>query len=500
MILLDPNRHPALASSALGVSTGHVPVPLKRLRRAELLWLNTDEARLDPAWVELGGDASAYAAHLLDACAYEIARDGGAPDRRGVADRYGGGNIGTNGGSGRAVLVGPYYVKGVGRTPLVGLGVDEGHASGGAYLEECVRESLLGEILHRELPHGTVRTLAILTTGAVQVWNTEHGPKPERRCLLVRRAFLRPAHLERAPMYRGAEALPGMADAHRVRETIRALAEASGGGVEALQAQLTESFRRWSRQLASSYLLCLPHGGVSSSNAALDGRLVDFGATASVPSLARYWVASGNHPSGEEFRDIIDTVNGVACAFRFTAGQGEPARAWRSHACEQVMHAYVDGLRATLLQLVGLSCGEARALLDGASGRAAAQEIDRWLQPLRRQALPIFEGAPWHSQAMPEERSLQELEDTMTRVARHHGAPLPASDAETAARRRAVRARWTAPRMRLDRERLKDECYARLEGRHTNLPDLRKATAALIEEIVADEVRVPLTTVCSQCP
>ncbi|MFZ2753700.1 MAG: protein adenylyltransferase SelO family protein [Lysobacteraceae bacterium] len=495
MNLFDASRHAAIAVDVLDPVNGHVAVPLTRLQGATLLWLNAEEAEADPAWARLNGDRAAYVAHLLAACAYKVSAEGETSDRTGIADRYGGGGIGTNGGSGRAAIIGPYCVKGVGRTPLIGRDVDVGHASGGAYLEECVRESVLAEILHRELPCGAVRTLAIIATGTVQVWQTDRGPKPERCCLLVRRAFLRPAHLERAPFYRGPEALPGLADAHRVRCTIAAL-ERHAGGTGPLQEQLTAGFARWSRQLAATYLLCLPHGGVSSSNVTLDGRLLDFGATAAVPSLARYWVASGHHPSGEEFRDIVDTVNGVACAFRFTAGHGEPARAWRARTCDQVLRAYGEGLHAALLRLLGFAAIDAQALLKGPAGPALARELDLWLRPLRHQAWSIFEGTPWQTHAMPAATALDKLEADLLRIASDAGAAMPDGLDASVAARRAIRARWTAPRIRLDRERLKEACYARFDGRYpsaADLPALREAIAAFIDEVVAEEIHIQLT-------
>jgi Protein adenylyltransferase SelO len=495
MELFDVSQHVAAAVDVLDPANGHVAVPLTRLRDATLLWLNEEEAQADPAWARLNGDRDAYAAHLLAVCAYRVAAADETPDRTGIADRYGGGGIGTNGGSGRAAIIGAYCVKGVGRTPLIGRDVDVGHASGGAYLEECVRESLLGEIMHRELPHGAVRTLAIIATGTLQVWQTDHGPKPERCCLLVRRAFLRPGHLERAPYYRGSEALPGLADAHRVRRMIAAL-ERHTGGVDPLQEQLTAGFARWSQQLAATYLFCLPHGGVSSSNVTLDGRLLDFGATAAVPSLARYWVASGHHPSGEEFRDIIDTVNGVACGFRFTAGYGETARTWRARTCDRVLQAYGEGLHRGLLRLLGLAEVETRAWLTSPAGPSIARELDLWLSRLRHNAWSIFEGTPWHAHAMPSGTALDDLEASLMRIAREAGTAIPeASDAAVAARR-AIRTRWTMPRIRLDRENLKNECYVRLDGRFPDTADrpaLSEAITTLIDEIVAAEVRIPLT-------
>lgn len=136
MNLFNAAEHAAVAVKVLDPVSGHLALPLTRLQGAALLWLNAEDAEADPAWVRLNGDRAAYAEHLLAACAYKVSADGETPDRMGVADRYGGG-IGSNGGSGRAAIIGPYCVKGIGRTPLIGRDVDVGHASGGAYLEDA---------------------------------------------------------------------------------------------------------------------------------------------------------------------------------------------------------------------------------------------------------------------------------------------------------------------------------------------------------------------------
>lgn len=483
-----------LAANLINAANGHLEVPLTRLEGAALLWLNDEEAKADPIWETLGGDRNAYIEHLLRACAYKIDISGRHPDCIGVADRYGGNGIGSNGGSGRAVMIGQYYVKGVGRTPLIGLDVHADHASGGAYLEECVRESLLAEILHFELPFGAVRTLAIIATGDIQVWATSQGPKPERCCLLVRRAFLRPGHIERAALYRGTEVLSGMADAHRVRRMISAL-EAHTGAIYILQEQLIIGFARWSKQLAASYLQCLPHGGISSSNVTIDGRLVDFGATAGVPSLARYWIGGGQHPSGEEIHDLINTISGIACAFRFTACKNQLIDAWLARAYDRVFQAYSNGLRATLLCLLGFSSAQIQALLAGRIGRIISRKLDLWLSQMRRHAWSTIEGTPWHLHAMPEMSALDALVVELTQIACEAGINIQMLSPGPGDEGREIRSRWITPRVRLDHDRLKDECYARLEGEHSDVMDvskLREAVNDLIGDIVTKEVRICL--------
>ena len=136
----------------------------------------------------------------------------------GYADRYGGSGIGLNGGSGRAAVVNGYLVKGVGRTPLVSSLTDESHASGGAYLEESIRETIFAEIVRAEFPCSAIPVLAIIDTGLIQIFEESAGPKMERRTLLIRPSFIRPAHFERATAYFSGNPKEGQQDTLRVSQ------------------------------------------------------------------------------------------------------------------------------------------------------------------------------------------------------------------------------------------------------------------------------------------
>ncbi len=489
MDLLNPADQAALAAQVIHAESGHIRIPLRHLNEARLLWVNLEDAQDDPVFAALGGDLERYSQHLLASCAYSVASAGEAVDAYGLADRYGGNNIGSNGGSGRAALIGHYHVKGVGRTPLIGFGVDEAHASGRAYLEECVRESILAEVCARDFPFGSVRTLAIIDTGKIQVWDTENGPKPEHCCLLVRRAFLRPAHIERAIQFNSGNPREGSVDAARVRATVQRLAQAIGG-LEVLQQNLLVFLERWAKQLASSYVQCLPHGGVSSSNVCLDGRLVDFGATAALPSLGRYWVAGGDNPSGEEYKDILDVVNCLTCTFRFTLGMGEPARAWREAALKRVMNAYSQELYQQVLCLLGFDALE-RAHLQQAPSFAQVQRLlDSALLRWRRKVLVIFNGTPWAEESMPAEFELKRLADQVLALS------LPSMPEElrqqwqaNEGKRQLQRKIWTSQRPRLGRENLKVECYDRLDGAGAEVLNQVGVVGALIDEVVAAQAR-----------
>jgi hypothetical protein len=291
-----------------GADCEHVPVRLRSIPGAQILWLNRTAMAEDPAFTRLRSDEDAYRQQLLNACAYQIvALDAPSPtngeaDTVGVADRYGGNGIGHNGGSGRNVFVNNYFVKGIGRTPLVSRLTSLSHASGGAYLEEAVRETIFAEVVGREFPHGAVPTLAIIDTGLDQDWPKGILPSRERRVLIVRPTFVRPAHFERAVGFISLVVKAGALDHARVRavfaNAIRSLGERE------LVARLFTFFQRWTHQLAYAFVHRLPHGNNTSSNIAFDGRMVDFGATSAVPS----WAVTATSLMADPFAQRFDAV------------------------------------------------------------------------------------------------------------------------------------------------------------------------------------------------
>lgn len=308
------------ASRLFGTACNHVPVPMKRLSGARLLWLNRRAMPGDPQFSAVGGDEDAYARHILDACAYEVdAASSLAPDALsthlpiGFADRYGGAGIGHNGGSGRGINFNGYQIKGVGRTPLVSCLTKESHASGGAYLEECVRETIFSEVVAAEFPHGVIPTLAIIDTGLTQTWDTARGPKNERRTLLVRPCFLRPAHFERALGFVAGAPKEGIQDHARVVQVF-GVAESIYGRSGLLQ-MYDDLWIKWARQLGYSFVHRLPHGSNTTSNISFDGRLVDFGATSAVPSWANTATSYFHHPFKDQFECIVRAIESLSYYF-----------------------------------------------------------------------------------------------------------------------------------------------------------------------------------------
>lgn len=217
-------------------------------------------------------------------------------------DRYGGYGIASNGGSGRAGYVNGYHVKGIGRTGLIGTDANLHHSNGGAFLEEAIREAAFSEIASAELPYGAIPLLAIIDTGRVRQWDDVADDAAtasrEREVLMVRPMLLRPAHLERAALFRASSPVATMMDRLRVDGVVAGLSKSFGS--DALLTVIARFVRRWARQLAYGFVHRLAHGGICTSNVAIDGALFDFGASSAVPTWAQWVSIPGEPPLGRE--------------------------------------------------------------------------------------------------------------------------------------------------------------------------------------------------------
>lgn len=280
-------------------------VLLNKIPHARILWVNRDI--LVKNLQNFPGSEDEYREHLLESCGYLISNSGGA-DVIGWADRYGGSGIGSNGGSGRSVVLNGYSVKGVGATSLIGSDAPFTHSSGGAYLEEAIREIIFSRFLNRVLPHGASPILAVIDTGVDHKWHLENGIKTERRVLIVRPFSLRPAHFERALRYRPADFKGKRADIARVASNFRIFSEFYG--LENLKSNLERCHMRWAEQVAFAQVHNIALGS-SPSNVSIDGEVLDFGAVSTLPYLANYVISPGHSTIGE-LDKIISSVEEVS--------------------------------------------------------------------------------------------------------------------------------------------------------------------------------------------
>lgn len=203
------------------------------------------------------------------------------------AERYGGNGISVNGGGARCGLRGAYQVKGIGRTPVAGSNADFWHSHGGFSLTHALCELVWSEVLRVALPYGVARNMAVIATGT-QCWEREgKGRKRVARALLVRENAVRPAHFLRAVFFRGAGG--GSADHARVQAMLRQLdarLPSSGRADESCGDRLLEMARRWGAQSGAAVAKRILHGSITASNICLDGRWIDFGTVAAMPSFA----------------------------------------------------------------------------------------------------------------------------------------------------------------------------------------------------------------------
>ncbi len=379
-----------------GMHTEHVSVILHRFPDARLIWLNHRVMHLDPQFNSVQ-NSEQYKQHLLKQCTYAM------PDKTttishvsesitAVSDRYGGEGIGSNGGSGRACYVNGYHIKGIGRTPLVSPLTDKAHASGGAYLEECAREAVLSEIVDAEFPHGSVPVLAIIDTGFVQIWDTDNGPKMERRCLLVRPAFLRPAHFMRALDYIGHHHHDGMKDAQRVALMMKQACTQFGS--DQFSGQWESFWSTWAEQLAYAFVHRLNHGGNSESNIALDGRLLDFGGMSALPSWARILLTQGGWPAGADMHYLFHAQQSASAMLGKHLGQEWMlAEKWQSLQAA-AFAAYKKTVLCEVLRVSGLTRVQIKHLLTSDMAQAITAAVNRLLAHYTREQFSIFEGMP----------------------------------------------------------------------------------------------------------
>jgi len=455
-----------------GKHTGHTTVTLKRLRHARLLWLNQRAMHLDPQYNSEQSLAQ-YKQHLLDQCAYVISDEASAirPVTEVItatADRYGGEGIGRNGGSGRAVFSNGYHIKGIGRTPLVSPLTEKAHASGGAYLEECAREAVLSEIADAEFPIGTVPVLAIIDTGFVQNWDTDYGPNAERRCLLVRPAFMRPAHFTRALDYIGHHHHDGMKDAQRVALMMeQACAQF---GTTQFSAQWEAFWSLWAEQLAYAYVHRLNHGGNSESNIALDGRLLDFGGMTALPSWARITVAGGGWPAGADMNYLMHAQQSAAAMLvKHLKGDWADPKKWQSLQASAI-DTYKKTVFRELLRVLGLSRTQVDQLLRSELSAAVLAAGNRLLAHYTREHFAIFDGMPephfaWEVPSFWNDTQPQHLQELRGLI------ELAAAQGVFSTQTPLVRAMWSArchflsqTRTELFRDNIKDALYKALDG------------------------------------
>ncbi|MCZ4292684.1 protein adenylyltransferase SelO family protein [Vibrio sinaloensis] len=214
-----------------------------------------------------------------------------------MADQYGSRHEICNGGSARCGLNCHFQIKGIGRNPLVGVNMSESHSHGKLFIDEAISEAIWGEICHKHLPYGAIRTLAIIKT------NVKHKfgylpDAPYKHCALaIREVSVRPAHFERCTFFWPEESYSYLRDndANQVRKAAPYLSKLllAENQSASLDDVLNILIDRLACQIAASRVKGIPHGSLTSSNISVDGRFLDFGTITTVPDFSNYILANG---------------------------------------------------------------------------------------------------------------------------------------------------------------------------------------------------------------
>jgi hypothetical protein len=221
------------------------------------------------------------------------------------ADRYGStGGLAPHGGSGRAFIEGCFQVKGVGITPLVGDGAKPGHAHGCISIAESIREAIYAEIASAEFPHGAVPVVAVLDTG-LYFSSPDKGEKYDqdvRRGLVVRPSIVRPAHVERAALFK--RSLTGGQNSQQcdVKKSIDVAQYWVGrsGSTSSSVSPLMLFIGKVAEQAAFGQIHRFFSGGYFSSNLGIDGELIDFGNAHVLPDWSSARVLGHSAGFGKE--------------------------------------------------------------------------------------------------------------------------------------------------------------------------------------------------------
>ncbi|WP_340642542.1 protein adenylyltransferase SelO family protein [Photobacterium damselae] len=302
------------------------PFETYRLKNTEILWVNKDLL----SKYDIKGTIDEIEQLLLDEYSY-VSLDYACSNRLDVreqkifwADRYGSRHEVCNGGSARCGFDGCFQIKGIGLTPLLAQNMSRSHSNGKLFLDEAISEAIWGEICHKHLPFGAIRTLAIIKTNIKEVFLYSDN-KPMKPCALVIREFAtRPAHFERSTFFWPSQENMHLRnnDADRVKEAISILpnilklTESEKPCGKILFQCLKKMILSIAKQIAYSRVKGIPHGSLTSSNISVDGRFLDFGTITAVPDFGNYILSRGVGSVWDDhqlilnwLQNLFDTLN-----------------------------------------------------------------------------------------------------------------------------------------------------------------------------------------------
>ncbi|MEZ8046455.1 MchC protein [Vibrio sp. 10N.237.312.C02] len=291
----EPNsKNTLLFKKELG-ETSFVRFKTHKLKKTSVIWYNKNLVK------DLNIDESKIESEILDNFSYVTKEYTNKKNiftndsKFFLADRYGSRYEICNGGGARCGSNGNFQIKGIGANPLVSLQMDEHHSHGKLCILEAVNEAIWGEVCHKNLPYGAVRTLAIINTNtAIRSFYGLPEPRNLPCVLAIRQVSIRPAHFVRAPFFFPKYEYQYLRDndALRVKKAIHLLKDnlilSKLHIEESLQNALSHFLIKLAKQIAASRILGIPHRSLTSSNICIDTKFIDFGTISAVPNFANY--------------------------------------------------------------------------------------------------------------------------------------------------------------------------------------------------------------------
>ncbi|NEK79259.1 MAG: hypothetical protein G3W71_20860, partial [Xanthomonas perforans] len=164
--------------------------------------------------------------------------------------------------------------------------------------------------MEEEFPYGASSVIAIIDIGVRCL--LPNGKLGKRKALLVRELEVRPAHMERACVFKLDEFPPTrLKDVERVRQAVNRYSHLFGS-IDGL----TDMFHRFGQQAGYGQVHRLFHGGYFTSNLSVLGRLLDFGGFRSVGNWHRARSMDHIPGFGEERAMLQIAVRSIAFYFR----------------------------------------------------------------------------------------------------------------------------------------------------------------------------------------
>lgn len=271
-----------------------------------------------------------------------------------LAERYGGVGILSNGGGGRCGLLGPFQLKGIGPTPVVGDGVNYWYGHGGLALQDALTELVYGHAACSALPYTSSRVLAVIDTGGFilrrsfknHVNDSEDEQILVRRGLMLRESRVRPAHFARAfyfkPSPQVKKSYPH--DFERVKEAIPFLPQIVGNldftlnKTQQYISAIEQVSSRAAIQLAYSKVRRFMHGSLTLSNFLIDGGWIDFGSVTVVPAYEQLITASLQPPFWDEYNLFRKSIADMC----FYVGKFQPESRIVSGMANDIFQRFVE--------------------------------------------------------------------------------------------------------------------------------------------------------------